>query len=331
MSRTLVQCRLGSRADILARVDATTEPNAGYVDLQVNGYGGVDFNADGMTGEQLQAACARLRQDGVRSILATVITDHLDAMASRIRTIVALREQDSLAKQIIAGIHIEGPFINETAGYRGAHPLDAVRLATTDAMQRLLDAGGGLVKLVTLAPERDEKLFVTSMLVKQQIIVSAGHCDATLDELNAAADAGLSMFTHVGNGCPMHGMHRHDNIIQRALHVSDRIWMCFIADGVHVPFVALKNYLRAASLDRCIVVTDAVAPAGLGPGRYTLGRWDLLISEDMVARAPDGSHFVGSAISMPESERRLMAELGLSKQDCDRLTRVNPLQALSGA
>lgn len=304
---------------------------AGYVDLQVNGYGGVDFNADGLAAEQLNTACERLKQDGVASILATIITDDLEAMAGRIRAIVELRERDKLAKDVIAGIHIEGPFINETTGYRGAHPLDAVQPARREAMKELIDAGGGLVKLVTLAPERDEKLTVTSMLVKQGVIVSAGHCDATLDQLRAAADAGLRMFTHVGNGCPMHGMHRHDNIIQRALHLSDRIWMCFIADGVHVPFVALKNYLRCATLDRCIVVTDAIAPAGLGPGHYTLGRWDLLIGEDMVARAPDGSHFVGSAISMPESERRLRDQLGLSQAECDQMTRSNPSRALGGA
>ena len=106
--------------------------------------------------------------------------------------------------------------------------------------------------------------------------------------------------------------------------------MCFIADGVHVPFVALKNYIRAATIERCIVVTDAIAPAGLGPGRYTLGRWDLLIGDDMVARAPDGSHFVGSAISMPESVRRLQGQLGYSDEQTDRMTRDNPRKAIFG-
>jgi N-acetylglucosamine-6-phosphate deacetylase len=305
--------------------------SSGYFDLQVNGYGGVDFNVDELTAEQLNRACERLAADGVDRILATVITDSLDAMAKRIGAIVSLRARDKLVERMIAGIHIEGPFINETTGYRGAHPLDAVRPATRDAMKMLLDAGGGLVRLVTLAPERDPDLHVTTMLTKAGVVVSAGHCDPTLDQLEAAADAGLSMFTHVGNGCPMHGMHRHDNIIQRALSLSDRIWMCFIADGFHVPFVALKNYLRAAGLDRCIVVTDAIAPAGLGPGRYTLGRWELLIGADMVARAPDGSHFVGSAISMPESTRRLRDELGLSEAQRDQLTRINPGLAIPAA
>ena len=304
---------------------------SGYFDIQVNGYGGVDFNSEGYTLDALHGACQKLRADGNDGILATVITDTFDLMAGRLRRLVQLREQDALVREVIAGFHIEGPYINETTGYRGAHPLDAVRPADPDGMKTLLDAGGGLVRLVTLAPERDAGLKTTAMLAKAGVTVSAGHCDPTLDQLKAACDAGASMFTHLGNGCPMHGMHRHDNVIQRALSLYDRLWLCFIADGAHVPFVALGNYLRCAGIDRCVVTTDAIAPAGLGPGRYTLGRWDLLIGDDMVARAPDGSHFVGSAISMPESERRLKENLKLSQADCDKLLRTNPRKAVKVA
>ncbi len=300
---------------------------SGFLDLQVNGYGGIDFNQDGLTAADLRTACDALARDGVAGILATLITDSLPAMCTRLRSLVGLRERDELAKRVIRGIHLEGPFINETVGYRGAHPLDAIVPAGLDAMQRLLDAGSGLVRLVTLAPERDPGLAVTRMLVRQGIVVSAGHTDASLDQLRAAADAGLSMVTHLGNGTPMQ-MHRHDNIVQRALSLSDRLWLCFIADGAHVPFVALGNYLRSATIERCIVVSDAIAPAGLGPGRFTLGRWDLLIGEDLVARSPDGSHFVGSAISLPRAARNLREHLGLSGPEVEALTCRNPRVAL---
>ena len=86
-------------------------------------------------------------------------------------------------------------------------------------MKRLLDAAGGLTKVVTLAPERDPGFRVTRMLARKNVIVSAGHSDASVDQLQAAIDAGLAMFTHLGNGCPMQ-MHRHDNIIQRVLSLS---------------------------------------------------------------------------------------------------------------
>ena len=123
-------------------------------------------------------------------------------------------------------------------------------------------------------------------------------------------------------------LHRHDNIIQRALSLSDRLWLCFIADGVHVAFPALGNYIRAAGVDRCIAVTDAISPASLGPGRYTLSRWDLVIGDDMVARAPDGSHLVGSAITMPQTAHNLEKFCKLTQDDVEKLTSVNPRQAL---
>jgi N-acetylglucosamine-6-phosphate deacetylase len=195
-------------------------------------------------------------------------------------------------------------------------------------MNRLLDAAGGLTRLVTLAPERDANLEVTRMLSAQGIVVSAGHCDPTIDQLRAAMDAGVSMFTHLGNGCPMQ-MHRHDNIVQRVLSLAGKLWLCFIADGAHVPFVALGNYLRLGGDERCLVVSDCTAPAGLGPGRYTLGRWDIVVDEDMVPRAPDRSHLLGSAITMKQSADNLRRFLQLPESTIRRLVYDNPRAALA--
>jgi N-acetylglucosamine-6-phosphate deacetylase len=298
-----------------------------YFDLQVNGYAGVDFNQDGLDAESLHRACERIEADGVAGFLATIITDDLDAMCARLSILGSLRDADSLARRLIAGVHIEGPFLNEADGYRGAHPRDAIRSADVESMARLLDAANGLTRIVTLAPERDPGCAVTRLLASQGIVVSAGHTDATLDQLQQAIDAGLSMFTHVGNGCPMQ-MHRHDNIIQRALSLADRLWLCFIADGAHIPFAALGNYLKLANEDRTVIVTDAIAPAGLGPGRYRFGRWELVIGEDMVARAPDRSHLIGSGITMKQNAENLRQALGLSEAVVRKLTLENPRIAI---
>lgn len=298
-----------------------------FFDLQVNGYGGIDFNQDDLTANQLELACQKLRDNGVAGILATIITDSLPAMQKRLANLVRCREQSSLAKSIIAGIHIEGPFISSETGYRGAHPADAICPADETKMQQLLEAAGGLTRMVTLAPEMDIGGHVTRMLAKQAITVSAGHTNASIDQLKASIDAGLKLFTHLGNGCPQQ-MHRHDNIIQRAMSLRDAIIPTFIADGVHLPFFVLKNFLDWFGIKRSIVVTDAIAPAGLGPGRYTLARWDLQIGEDMVARSPDGTHFVGSAISMRQSAENLVSKLSLTKKQIDRLTADNPRAAI---
>jgi N-acetylglucosamine-6-phosphate deacetylase len=304
--------------------------DSGYFDIQVNGYGGVDFNSDRLGAQELRAACRRLRDDGVESVLATVITDEVDAMERRLRGIVKIRETDPIVKSVIAGIHIEGPFLSPKQGYLGAHPADAVLRADVPLMQRLLDAAGGLTRMVTLAPEQDPRCEVIKLLKNSAVAVSAGHTDASIEELNAALDAGLALFTHLGNGCPMLGMHRHDNIIQRVLHLRERFgFISFICDLVHVPAFALKNYMDLVGVDKCIVTSDAIAPAGLGPGRYTLGRWDLQIGEDMVARSPDGSHFVGAAITMKQSEKNLREAFN----DDDRALRAmlvdNPRKAVA--
>ena len=170
-------------------------------------------------------------------------------MAARLRRLAAIRQQDPLVREVIWGIHIEGPFINETPGYVGAHPRQSVRPADVETMKRLLDAAGGLTRLVTLAPERDPGMKVIRHLVRQKVLVSAGHCNPSLDELRAAIDAGLSMFTHLGNGCPTL-LDRHDNIIQRVLSLRERLTICFIADGVHIPPMAEK--LLAAGRHRAL-------------------------------------------------------------------------------
>ncbi len=300
---------------------------ANCIDLQINGYLGYDFNSDELADDALQVICKRLSEDGVAKFLPTIITDEAAAMERRLRRLVELREADSLVQQMVCGFHIEGPFLNESTGYIGAHPKTAARRADVETMQRLLDAAGGLTKIVTLAPERDPGMRVTRMLADLGVVVAAGHCDPSLDELHAGIDAGLSMFTHLGNGCPMQ-MHRHDNIVQRVLSLAEHLWISFIADGAHVPFMALKNYLNVASLDRVVIVTDAISAAGLGPGRYRLAAWEIDIGEDLVPWAPDRSHFVGSAMTMPRMIENLRRHVGLSAAEIRRLTVENPAKIL---
>lgn len=304
---------------------STTEPT--FFDLQNNGCYGVDFNSDTLTGEQLYEACVKLEQDHVGGILATIVTGARDRMIHRLSNLVKLRERDPLAKKIIQGIHIEGPFLNETPGYKGAHNAEVMVLADLEFAKELLDAAGGLTRVLTLAPERDPEMKTTRWLTRQGITVSAGHCDASLDQLKAGIDAGLAMYTHLGNGCPMQ-MHRHDNIVQRVLSLSGKLWLCFIADGAHVAWPALGNYIKLSGMEKTCVVTDAVMVAGLGPGRYKLLHHDVLVSDDMVCWAADKSHLVGAAITMPQTLNNLTRKLGLSRADALRLLCDNPRKSV---
>jgi N-acetylglucosamine-6-phosphate deacetylase len=302
---------------------ATAEPSTiveeGFLDLQVNGYAGVDFNSDTLTLDELRSACQRLADDSVAGILATVITADIERMLARLRRIVSLRQQDPLIGQIIWGLHIEGPFLRPESGYVGAHPPQYVRAADVGMMQTLLDAAGGLARIVTLAPEQDAGFQVTRLLANKGMIVSAGHCDPSTETLFAAIDAGLSMFTHLGNGCPAL-LPRHDNIIQRVLSLADRLWITFIADGAHVPFAALGNYLRIVGSDRAIIVTDAIAAAGMGPGRYRVGDVDAVVGADLVPRlSSNPQHLAGSALTMPRAANNLRQHLNLTETEIAKL------------
>jgi len=296
------------------------------LDLQVNGYAGTDFNGDDLTAEALHHACVCLREDDCDSILATFITDDVATLERRMSTLVRLREQDELARSVIVGIHIEGPFMNPEKGYIGAHPPQCVRPANLEDAKRLLDAAGGLTKIVTLAPEKDEHFHVTEFLANNGVTVSAGHCNPSLDVLRAATEHGLTMFTHVGNGCPML-MHRHDNIIQRALSLRDKLWLCFIPDGVHLPPAVLQNFFRAKPPGRALFTTDAMAGAGAGPGRYTIGPHEIEVGPDRIARQPGAQNFAGSTLTPDEGVRNIAAYLGLSPDTAHALWSSTPAAA----
>src|SRR6185295_2088534 len=165
-------------------------------------------------------------------------------------------------------------------------------------------------------------------LAAQGILVAAGHCDPTLELLLAAMDAGLRMFTHLGNGCPAL-LPRHDNIIQRVLSLSDRLWITFIADGAHVPFFVLSNFFKAVGLERAICVTDATAASHMGAGNFSLGGVEAVVGTDGVPRlASDPRYLAGSALTMSRVALNLERELKLNAGEISRLCKTNPRRAL---
>lgn len=298
-------------------------------DLQLNGYKGVDFNADDLSAASLRRACEAVRADGGGRMLATVITDGIDRMAARIGRLAELREADPLVADVMAGIHVEGPFISPLPGFVGAHPAACVVPASVPAAERLVAAGRGLVRVVTLAPERDAGLATTRWLTEHGILVSAGHCDPPADVLEQAIAAGLAAFTHLGNGCPL-SLHRHDNVIQRVLAADRLRWVMLIPDAVHLPSPLVRTIVRAVGIDRVIAVTDATAAGGMGAGRFSLAGREVIVDAEGAAWAADRSHLVGSTASMGWVRRVLRDQVGLSEADVVRVTAINPALAVAG-
>lgn len=301
----------------------------GYVDLQVNGYRGVDFNQPTTSVAELRQAAEAMREAGVSQALPTVITGSLDSMCQCIRTIRTAIEQDTICASIFAGVHVEGPFISSTPGYIGAHPPQHALSADMKAIEQLYMAGEETIKLVTLAPEVDKHGSLTQYLRDRKVVVAAGHTDASLDDLDCCIESGLRLFTHLGNGCPPE-MHRHDNIIYRALSRSDRLYYTLIADGFHVPKLLFENLLRWVPLRHLAVVSDAISAADLGPGTYRLGGREVSIGPDKAARDPSGKHFVGSASSMRDADHWLTNTLQLSFPERSALLSQHPAEWLRG-
>ena len=297
------------------------------IDLQVNGFAGVDFNSDELKGEDLLRAAMALKDIGVQKFLPTLITAPLDKMRSRAAKLARLLEENEELNQIIPGIHLEGPFISTEDGYRGAHPLAGIQFADLETVKELQESCAGKLLLFTLAPEQDERGEVIKFLTNLGVVVAAGHTNASTDQLKNAIDCGLQMFTHLGNACPPQ-LPRHDNIIQRVLSLSDKLWISYIADGLHLPFFVLKNLLNTAGHSRSVIVSDAISAAQCKAGCYTLGDQSIEIKEDGVSQSADGSHLIGSTTSLATMYQNLINNLGLTKEQAEELTFSNPSQIL---
>lgn len=300
--------------------------NAGYVDLQINGLMGVDFNAATVSEADWEKAIQALMQDGTTHILPTLITDSIPSLEAKLRQWSNRCERIDAPVKVM-GIHLEGPFISKVPGFVGAHPPQYARSVELAQLQRLMDAAGGHIRLVTLAPECDPKGLATRFLADQGVLVAAGHTDATLDQLKRSIDWGLSLFTHLGNACPSQ-MARHDNIIQRALSLRDSLRYTLIADGHHVPPWLLKSWIDWIGCERVAIVSDAISAAGLPAGQYHLGDRVVQVGDDGVPRSQDGTHFVGSGATLGVMDRWLQTTQWFSPDQRQKLFSCNAQQWL---
>lgn len=294
-------------------------------DFQVNGFGGVDFQRDDLSVVELRRATSALRQHGVRAILAALTTADIDSLSRRFEGFERARERDRGVSQMIAGYHLEGPWISPLPGFRGAHSPQPIHAPSISEFDRLQSAAGGRIRLVTLAPEWPGSFEFIEGIVRQGVHVSLGHTDASESEIDRAIKAGARFVTHLGNGTPT-ALPRHDNVVQRLLS-RDELTACLIPDGIHLPPFVLRNFFRAKPPGRVLFTTDAMAGAGAPPGIYTLGDLSVTIGADGIARQPGGEGFAGSTLTPDEGVSRTAAYLGLSLPEASRLWSEAPAEA----
>jgi len=293
----------------------------GWIDVQVNGFAGVDYNVGVTSQEEIARSIEVLFSTGVTRFYPTVITGSPDDMLSALRNLA--RAKDSLADgESMDGFHVEGPHISPDDGPRGAHPRHWVRPPDVEEFARWQEATGGAIRLVTLAPEWPQAPHYIEALTAAGVVISIGHTNATGPQIADAVSAGATMSTHLGNGA--HQMlHRHPNYIWEQL-AEDRLSASFIVDGIHLPVSFLKPALRAKGLHRSVLVTDASSPAGAAPGRYTLGEQMVDLTPDNRVVLAGQDKLAGSALRMDHGVQNLMRLVGLPLADAVTLATTNP-------
>lgn len=298
----------------------------GFIDLQVNGGFGVDVATDDGA---IEALCAALPATGVTAFLPTVISAPLasyqraaEALARAARAQARADSRSGRAGAAPLGLHLEGPFLSPARA--GAHPPADIAAAEADPdlWGRLLDLDG--VRLVTTAPERPGALARIAAARARGIAVSLGHTDATYDQLIAGIDAGAALVTHLYNAMSPF-RHRHPGAAGAAL-TDDRVVVCLIADGAHCHPAAARLALRAAGPARVALVTDAMAAAGAGPGRYTLAGREVRV-DDTTARLEDGT-LAGSILTLDRAVRNAVAWAGATPAEALAMASAVPARAL---
>ena len=302
---------------------STTIKLPGLFDLQVNGFGGIDFNSTSLTADRCAEALERMRVTGVTRCLPTLITSSFAEFAAAAGVLARI---DDAA---IAGIHMEGPYLSPQDGPRGAHRREHIAPASVDDFARRQDAAGGRIVLVTLAPEVPGALGLIEHLVGTGVRVAIGHSAATPRQIADAIGAGVSLATHLGNGCA-EMLPRHPNAIWELL-AADAVHATLIADGHHLPPATVKAMVRAKTPGRTILVTDAIAAAGCAPGRYAIGGVDCALGEDGRVSLPGTPYLAGSSLTLDRAVANAVRFTGLPIEDVIPMASTGPARYLGTA
>ena len=295
----------------------------GLIDLQVNGYGGCDLNAETLTSDTVVLLAHKLSLLGTTTFLPTLITASEQKLLSAVEAIAQARRSSSLARHMIPCIHLEGPHISADDGYRGAHPRNDIRKPDIAEFHRWQNACDGLVGMVTMSPHFDNSVDYIRTLVTHGVLVAIGHTSATHVQIVAAVEAGARLSTHLGNGIALEVL-RHPNAIWTQLG-DDRLIATLIADSHHLPAETLKVMLRAKGSANCILVSDSVALAGMPPGGYTtaVGGCVLLSSDGRLTL--EGSQLLaGAACPLRDTVLKAMRMCELPIAEAFKLATENP-------
>ena len=301
----------------------------GFIDIQVNGFAGVDFNQPEFRGDDLIDVCTNILKTGVTVFCPTLITADFARLARNIAEISKACGKHPLVRAMVLGIHLEGPYINPADGPRGAHPVRHVSRPDWDEFERLIKPGQGLVRMVTVAPEIPGALTFIQKASQSGLAVGIGHCAPEPEIIDQAVCAGARISTHLGNGAHQL-LDRHKNYLQKQL-AHDGLMASIICDGFHLPDYFVKNVVRAKGKSRVILITDATAASNAPAGRYLLGDLQVEAGEEGVLRLPGTPYLAGATLTMEKAIGNCAESAGITLASAINMATVNPAVLFGGS
>ncbi len=297
----------------------------GLIDIQINGYMGVDFSGPNLTVEGVKKATKALWKAGVTSYFPTIITSDIERIKKNF-AILAEARKDLEIGQSIPGFHLEGPYISPIAGFRGAHLEKYIKAPDWDEFQKIQKAADNGIKIITVAPEIEGAIPFIKKCVVSGVIVSLGHHNGSAADVQAAVAAGAKMATHLGNGCA-NEINRHDNPIWPQLS-NDAITASIIADGFHLRREEVRTFYKAKGVNKTILVSDALDLAGLPPGEYIRGERTLLLTPNVV-KLPKENVLAGAASPISKCVGVVIDYTGCSLKNAIQMASTNPAKMFS--
>ncbi|MHC4647092.1 MAG: N-acetylglucosamine-6-phosphate deacetylase, partial [Planctomycetota bacterium] len=266
----------------------------GLIDLQVNGFEGVDFSSPDLTQDDFVTSRAILEK-ATAAFLPTLVTSPKEIYRRNLPIIAKAAETEEFKGRIL-GVHLEGPFISGEEGARGSHNRHWISRPDIKYLSELVELAAGKVKMITIAADVGGAEELAHWCCEHAIVVSLGHHLAGRSDLERLVRAGAKALTHLGNGVPAN-MPRHDNPIWAGL-ANDRLYATMITDGHHLPASLLKTFIRAKGVSRCIVISDSSSLAGMPPGRYTYWGTDVALDQTGRVYSPSTGYLAGSSATM---------------------------------
>jgi N-acetylglucosamine-6-phosphate deacetylase len=309
--------------------DETLRIAPGLIDIQINGYDGVDFNDANTTVEEIVAATRQLWRTGVTAVCPTVITESAEHITQCLTNLVRAADESPEFSRAFLGIHLEGPFISPEDGPRGAHPRQHARPPDWSEFERWQDAARGRIRIITLSPEWPTSIDFIERASAAGVIAAIGHTAATPVQIADAVRAGAKISTHLGNGSHAK-IDRHPNYIWEQL-ASDDLWASFIVDGHHLPPSVVKCFLRCKGVERSILVSDAIAAAGKPAGRYHLGNVEVEVTPQRRVCLPGTPYLAGSVLEMHEAVEKTVRYSDATLDDALQMASRNPAELLGVA